>query len=131
MAYADSLLAEGEHLSTAPSSTRSGGCSPVDGGLVLVGGIALLILLVFLGTEDLGDARTLAFWGSLILLVVGVVMIGWNYVAWYQEDYLITNQKVMKVAGLLNKKSSGSPSRRSTTSSWSRVRSAGCSTTAR
>jgi uncharacterized membrane protein YdbT with pleckstrin-like domain len=34
-------------------------------------------------------------------------MVGYSYIQWWVEDYAVTNQKVMKVAGLLNKRTSG------------------------
>jgi uncharacterized membrane protein YdbT with pleckstrin-like domain len=80
----------------------------VAGSIVLIGGIALFIFHLTMGTEDFaGTLRTLAFWGSLILLLVGLGMVGYSYIQWWVEDYVVTNQKVVKVAGLLNKKTSG------------------------
>jgi hypothetical protein len=34
-------------------------------------------------------------------------MVGYSYIQWWVEDYAVTNQKVMKVAGLLRKRTSG------------------------
>jgi uncharacterized membrane protein YdbT with pleckstrin-like domain len=36
-----------------------------------------------------------------------VAMVGYSYIQWWVEDYAVTNQKVMKVAGLLRKRTSG------------------------
>jgi uncharacterized membrane protein YdbT with pleckstrin-like domain len=109
MGYTESLLATNE---TILYRTKQHWMAPifgtVAGSLVLIGGIALFVFHLTMGTTDfVGTLRTLAFWGSLILLVVGVAMVGYSYIQWWVEDYVVTNQKVVKVAGLLNKKTSG------------------------
>ena len=109
MGYTESLLATNEKI---VYRTKQHWMAPifgtVAGSLVLIGGVALFVFHLTMGTEDLaGTLRTLAFWGSLILLVVGLAMVGYSYIQWWVEDYAVTNQKVVKVAGLLNKKTSG------------------------
>jgi len=104
MAYADSLLAEGEHVVYRTKQHPLGRLFASTWGIVLAGiGLALLIVLVFFGIS--GGLRDLLGWATLICLLVGLALIGWNYLAWYQEDYLITSRRVMKVGGILNKKS--------------------------
>ena len=39
---------------------------------------------------------------------MGVVWVGYSYIRWWVEDFAVTNQKVVKVSGLLNKRTSGS-----------------------
>lgn len=105
MAYADSLLAEGEHVVYRTKQHPLGRLFASTWGIVLAGiGLALLIVLVFFGVGA-GLIRDLLGWATLVCLVVGLALIGWNYLAWYQEDYLITSRRVMKVGGILNKKS--------------------------
>lgn len=105
MAYADSLLAEGEHVVYRTKQHPLGRLFASTWGIVLAGiGLALLVVLFFLGWKD-GPLGFLLGPSSVICLLVGLALIGWNYVAWYQEDYLITNRRVMKVGGILNKKS--------------------------
>jgi uncharacterized membrane protein YdbT with pleckstrin-like domain len=75
---------------------------------ILVGGVILFIVQLTFATDGvIGFLRTLAFWASLILVVVGVLWVGYSYIRWWVEDYAVTNQKVVKVAGLLNKRTSG------------------------
>jgi uncharacterized membrane protein YdbT with pleckstrin-like domain len=109
MGYTESLLATNE---TILYRTKQHWMAPIFGTiagvLVLVGGVALFVFHLTMGTDGFGGTlRTLAFWGSLILLVVGVLMVGYSYIQWWVEDYVVTNQKVVKVAGLLNKRTSG------------------------
>ena len=109
MGYTESLLATNESI---VYRTKQHWMAPIFGTiagvLVLVGGVVLFVLQLTMGTDGLiGLLRTIAFWGSLILMVVGVGMVGYSYIQWWVEDYAVTNQKVMKVAGLLRKRTSG------------------------
>lgn len=105
MGYTESLLATNEEI---VYRTKQHWMAPIFGTIagvaVLVGGVVLFILQLTMGS---GILRDLAFWASIILVVVGVAMVGYSYIQWWVEDYAVTNQKVMKVAGLLNKKTSG------------------------
>ncbi len=99
MGYTESLLATNEKI---VYRTKQHWMAPifgtVAGSLVLIGGVALFVFHLTMGTEDLaGTLRTLAFWGSLILLLVGLAMVGYSYIQWWVEDYAVTNQKVVKV----------------------------------
>ena len=105
MGYTESLLATNEEI---VYRTKQHWMAPIFGTIagvaVLVGGVVLFILQLTMGS---GILRDLAFWASLVLVVVGVAMVGYSYIQWWVEDYIVTNQKVVKVAGLLNKKTSG------------------------
>jgi uncharacterized membrane protein YdbT with pleckstrin-like domain len=104
--YTESLLATNEQILYR---TKQHWMAPIFGTiagvLVLVGGVVLFILQ--LTAELWSFLETLAFWASIILVVVGVGMVGYSYIQWWVEDYAVTNQKVMKVAGLLRKRTSG------------------------
>jgi uncharacterized membrane protein YdbT with pleckstrin-like domain len=107
--YTESLLATNERILYR---TKQHWMAPIFGTiagvLVLVGGVVLFVVQLAMGTEGLvGGLRTLAFWGSIVLTIVGVGMVGYSYIQWWVEDYAVTNQKVMKVAGLLRKRTSG------------------------
>ena len=105
MGYTESLLATNEKILYR---TKQHWMAPIFGTiagvLVLVGGVVLFSLHL---TMTSGFVRDVAFWVSLALLVVGVGMVGYSYIQWWVEDYAVTNQKVMKVAGLLRKRTSG------------------------
>lgn len=105
MGYTESLLATNEKILYR---TKQHWMAPIFGTiagvLVLVGGVALFALHL---TMDGGFLRDVLFWVALALLVVGVGMVGYSYIQWWVEDYAVTNQKVVKVAGLLNKRTSG------------------------
>ena len=109
MGYTESLLATNEQILYR---TKQHWMAPIFGTiagvLVLVGGVVLFILQLTMSSDGaLGFLQTLAFLASLALLVVGVGMVGYSYIQWWVEDYAVTNQKVMKVAGLFRKRTSG------------------------
>jgi uncharacterized membrane protein YdbT with pleckstrin-like domain len=77
--------------------------------LAEIRGVVLFGFHLTLGTDGFANfIRTLAFWASLALMVVGVVWVGYSYILWWVEDFAVTNQKVVKVSGLLSKRTSGS-----------------------
>ncbi len=109
MGYAEEMLASNERIIYR---TKQHWIAPIYGtvlgSLLLIGGVLLFTFHLTMDTEGaLGFLRTLAFWGSLAMIVAGIVMVGYSYIRWWVEDYFVTNQKVMKVEGLLNKKTSG------------------------
>jgi uncharacterized membrane protein YdbT with pleckstrin-like domain len=109
MGYTEDLLATNEVIIYR---TKQHWMAPifgtVTGVLILVGGIVLFGFQLTLPNDGFtGVLRTLAFWAGLILMVVGVVWVGYSYIQWWVEDYAVTNQKVVKVAGLLRKRTSG------------------------
>lgn len=109
MGYTESLLASNEAI---VYRTKQHWMAPIFGTItgtaVLIGGLILFVFHLTMGTEDfVGTLRTLAFWASLALIVVGAAMVGYSYIRWWVEDYVVTNQKVVKVEGLINKRTSG------------------------
>ena len=58
------------------------------------------------GTADI--VRQLFSWLALGLLLIGLAWLGQIYLNWYMQDYLITNRRVMKVEGVLKKRSADS-----------------------
>lgn len=106
MGYTESLLATNEQILYR---TKQHWMAPIFGTiagvLVLIGGIVLFVALLAVDLWSL--LETLGFWASIALTIVGVGMVGYSYIQWWVEDYAVTNQKVMKVAGLLRKRTSG------------------------
>ena len=105
--YAESLLADGEvvlmrqrqHPLTIVFDGRA--------GLALwIIGIVLLFALVFFNIA--GTARDLMSVGALIAIVLGLVIFAWNWWHWRTEEYLVTNRRLLKVSGIVNKESADS-----------------------
>jgi uncharacterized membrane protein YdbT with pleckstrin-like domain len=108
MSYADSLLANGEQVLyrarqhwLAPLAEARNGLLLFLAGLVL--GLVNLMSLHF--KDFLGQA-----WGLivLVLLVVGAAWVAFVCLRWRAEEYIITNRRVLKVEGLIDKKSGDS-----------------------
>jgi hypothetical protein len=104
--YADTLLADGERI--VLRTRQHWFATIIDGRipwLMLLAGIVLLVLSAQIGT---GAVRTLLSYAILALVVVGLAWLALIYWAWYAQDYLVTNRRVLKVEGILNKRSADS-----------------------
>lgn len=106
MGYAESLLASNERI---VYESRKHWVAPllstITGTLLTVGGLAALFGQLLVDNSAL-DA--LFLWGGLLALLVGLGMLATAFVAWWSEHYLVTNQKVMKVGGILRRTAEGS-----------------------
>ncbi|MEA2674524.1 MAG: hypothetical protein QOI92_1716 [Chloroflexota bacterium] len=110
--YADRLLADGERV--AMRGRQHVLATIIEGRVawsILVASLIIVILDAFFlsATDDAGRLVRDAFgWIGLALLVIALVWLLKIYVEWYAEDYLITNRRVMKVEGVLKKRSADS-----------------------
>ena len=107
--YADRLLADGERV--ALRGRQHVLATFIEGRVawaIFVAALVLVLLTLQLqpGTADI--VRQLFSWLGLILLLVGLGWLAQIYMNWYAEDYVITNRRVMKVEGLLKKRSADS-----------------------
>jgi len=106
--YADSLLSEGEtvvyrsrqHWLALFIRARNGV------GLFILG----LILLLAIAVLNITDAniRNLISLVALVLLVVGVILFVNHWWQWSNQDYVVTNRRLLKVTGIFNKHSADS-----------------------
>jgi len=105
--YADRLLADGERIALR---TRQHWLAPVIDGRVawaiLVAAVVLLLVTSQIREPEI--ARQLFNWLSLGLLLIGLVWVGYILLAWYSQDYIVSNRRVIKVEGILNKRSADS-----------------------
>ena len=106
MGYVEDLLASNEQV---VYETRKHWVAPlfgtVAGTLLTIGGIAGLI-----GAWIWFDGwlNTLVLGSGLVALLVGLGLLARSVVMWLSEVYVVTNQKVMKVSGILKKTAEGS-----------------------
>ena len=104
--YADRLLADGERV--ALRSRQHVLATFIEGRIPW----ALFILsLLILGLDTrLEPSAFRDIFGllALALLVIALVWLGYIYLDWYNQDYLVTNRRVIKVEGILNKRSADS-----------------------
>lgn len=104
--YADRLLSDGERV--ALRGRQHVLATFIEGRVawaILVASIVLVVLDLQLAP---GFIRDVFGWLGLGLLVVGLAWLTQIYVSWYAQDYVITNRRVMKVEGVLKKRSADS-----------------------
>ena len=103
--YADTLLADGERIALR---TRQHWLAPVvDARGPWAIFVVSVVVLVLAGMAT-GDVRNIVGWIGLGGLVVSLVLLGHRYWAWLAQDYIVTNRRVLKVEGIINKRSADS-----------------------
>jgi hypothetical protein len=98
--YADTLLADGERV--VLRARQHWLATLIDGRYpwaLLVAGIVLLILSGAIGEPF----HTWLGWAVVVLIVVSILWLFRIYWAWWAQDYLVTNRRVIKVEGIVNK----------------------------
>jgi len=98
--YADTLLADGERV--VLRTRQHWLATLIDGRYPWLLLIASLVLLVV--SQAVGEpVRTWVGWLVLIGVVISLLWLGRIYWNWWAEDYLVTNRRVIKVEGIVNK----------------------------
>lgn len=73
---------------------------------VLSLGCGLLLLILGQQLDDGGVSgffSTLLDWGFWIFLAIGVVGVGWFFLVWRVERYIVTTRRVIETGGVINK----------------------------
>ena len=107
--YADRLLADGERV--ALRGRQHVLATIIEGRVawaIFVASLVLVLLVTQLEPGTPGIVRDIFGWLGLALLVIGLAWLTQIYVSWYAQDYVITNRRVMKVEGVLKKRSADS-----------------------
>jgi uncharacterized membrane protein YdbT with pleckstrin-like domain len=108
MSYAQSLLAKDEQIIL---SGRQHVLAPLGDSLRPFVLVLAAIVLFFVQVAVVHPSGTIStIWTAIwaILLLVGVVWMGIVILTWRAQEYLITNRRVLKVEGLLDKRSADS-----------------------
>jgi hypothetical protein len=112
MGYVESLLSDGEVIVLR---TRKHWLSIfIDGLLGWLFGLGGLVLLIFglwirgNGEGWSGSLGNIVSGGSGIIILIGVILVAWRIVNWRTQDYMVTNRRVLKVEGVLNKRTGDS-----------------------
>ncbi|HTK46183.1 MAG TPA: PH domain-containing protein [Patescibacteria group bacterium] len=104
--YADTLLADGEHVALR---SRQHLLATIIEGRVPWVLLILALVLIFLDLSlTQGMLRDVFGLLGLGLLLVALVWLGYIYMSWLNQDYLVTNRRVIKVEGILSKRSADS-----------------------
>jgi PH (Pleckstrin Homology) domain-containing protein/putative oligomerization/nucleic acid binding protein len=104
--YADRLLADGERVALRG---RQHILATFIEGRVAWAIFASALVLVLLDLQLApGGVRDIFGWLGLALLVVALGWLAYVYLTWFAQDYLVTNRRVLKVEGILGKRSADS-----------------------
>jgi uncharacterized membrane protein YdbT with pleckstrin-like domain len=104
MSYADQMLAKNEQILYRARQHWLAPLSDSRNGLLLV--LAGLVLALL--EHQVLHWTSMIVYAGLLVGLVGLVWIGIVYLTWKSEEYVITNRRVLKVEGLLDKKSGDS-----------------------
>ncbi|HEX5589697.1 MAG TPA: PH domain-containing protein [Candidatus Limnocylindrales bacterium] len=104
--YADTLLAEGERM--VLRTRQHWFATIVDGRVPWAIFLASLVVLVLTLSMDPGGVRDTVGIVVAIVLVGSLVWLGKHYWSWLSQDYIVTNRRVLKVEGIINKRSADS-----------------------
>ena len=110
MSYADGLLATGERI------THRAKQHPfifVWGARWTILAVIIAVILAILSSGIQGDGapgalRTLLNWTTLILFFGGLAVLGWTTLRYLNQEYVLTNRRVIQVEGVLNRTSTDS-----------------------
>jgi hypothetical protein len=73
---------------------------------VLAAGIGILLALLNQSVPEDGVAGfidTLLDWGFWLFLLIGLLGVGWYYLVWRIERYIVTTRRVIEAGGVINK----------------------------
>jgi hypothetical protein len=104
--YADNLLADGERV--VLRSRQHWLATIVEGRMAWAIFIAAVVLEFLAGALSFELARNVFRWFALALLLVSLAWLAVIYWGWFSQDYLVTNRRVLKVEGILRKRSADS-----------------------
>ena len=104
--YADRLLADGERV--ALRSRQHILATFIEGRVPWVLLILALVLIFLDLSLEQGVLRDLFGLLGLVLLIASLAWLTFIYLSWMNQDYLVTNRRVVKVEGILNKRSADS-----------------------
>jgi uncharacterized membrane protein YdbT with pleckstrin-like domain len=107
MSYAQSLLAKDEEILYRG---RQHWLAPISDGLRPFLLVLLGLVLFFLEVNAKPDSPISTVWLAIsaIALLVGLIWMGIIDLTWRAQEYIITNRRVLKVEGLIDKKSGDS-----------------------
>jgi Bacterial PH domain/Short C-terminal domain len=107
--YADRLLADGERVRLRGRQHFL--ATLIEGRLawaIFIASIVLVLLVTQLAPDTPPLVRQAFSWVGLGLMLISLAWLVYIYAQWLNQDYLITNRRVMKVEGILSKRSSDS-----------------------
>jgi uncharacterized membrane protein YdbT with pleckstrin-like domain len=107
MSYAETLMAKDEQILYRG---RQHWLAPLSDSLRPIVLVLLGLVIFFLATlwKASGTVWQIMAGLSALLLIIGLIWIAIVYLTWRAEEYIITGRRVLKIEGLLDKKSGDS-----------------------
>jgi hypothetical protein len=105
MSYADSLLATGERIL---HRERQHWLVLVWGARLPIVAMVLGIVLLIVSSAMSGLSSQLIFWAGAILFIGGLAFLVWATMRYLNQEYVLTNRRVIEVQGVVNKRSTDS-----------------------
>ena len=103
--YADRLLSQGEDVVLRTRqhwlALLVRAAQPI---LLFIAGLVLLFLSQYVS----GTVHDVVGYVVIGAIVISLLWLARIYISWYSEDYLVTNRRVIKVEGIINKRSADS-----------------------
>ena len=104
MSYADSLLAKDEQILYRAKQHWLAPLSDARNAILIL----LIGLVLMLVEHQILHWSQVIDYAGLVVALIGLLWIVIVYFSWAAEEYLITNRRVLKVEGLLDKKAGDS-----------------------
>jgi hypothetical protein len=107
VAYADTLLAPGEHV--VHRSHQHWLSLVLDSRLAIaLWAVTIVLLAINIVFRITGGAGTVLGYLMAITFVLGVIVVAIRFWIWRNEEYLITSRRLLNVSGIINKRSADS-----------------------
>ncbi len=108
MSYADTLLTSGEQVVLRGHQHWLSLLSRSRGGLFLWIVAIVLIVAVVVFKIGPGLTRDIPSYVAFGLLILGLIVLLYRFWQWRTQEYIVTNRRLLKVGGILNKHSADS-----------------------
>jgi hypothetical protein len=102
MAYIDGLLASGERMVRREHQHWFVLVADAAYGIIALA-IALLVVFLASGMEE-GTIRSLLGNFVLVIVIGGLIYMGWQVLHWMNEEFVVTTRRVLQLEGVVNKK---------------------------
>ncbi|MFL5778520.1 MAG: PH domain-containing protein [Chloroflexota bacterium] len=110
MSYVDSLMSTGERI--VLRERQHWFVMIWAARYAILALVLALVALVFGGSLDAGGGagflRTLLGWLTAILFVGGLAVLGWTALRYLNQEYVLTNRRIIQVEGVVNKRATDS-----------------------
>ena len=105
MGYAEELLSDGERI---VDRKKQHWFVFVAGARFTILAVVIAVILAILSSGIQGDGatgalRTVLNWVTVVLFFGGLAVLGWTTLRYLNQEYILTNRRVIQLQGVLNK----------------------------